>query len=140
VGSNPTPGTMAKQSEKYPWSEFEKDCKKIAAWAKRKNFKNIHGIPRGGLIVGVKLSHLLDIPLVLNRENITKNTLIVDDTVDTGGTVERLLSSLGGGFRVASIYFKEDAKISPDFFVKKKKSWVIFPWETKKTSRYDKTY
>src|SRR3989344_7897366 len=124
--------------EIYSWSQFDEDAEKIADWAKAQNFKSIYGLPKGGLPLAVKLAHLLDVPLMLNREDLTKDTLIVDDIVDSGETIERLLSSLGHGFRVATIYCNEDSK-KPDFYVRKKTDWIIFPWETKKTSRYDGT-
>ena len=130
---------MNMKKEKYTWEEFEKDCKKIAAWAKSRHVKNIYGIPRGGLVAGVKLSHLLDIPLVLNRDDITRDTLILDDIIDEGNTIERLLASIGEHHHVASIFYNKAAKHAPHFFVREKKCLVIFPWETEKTSTYDGT-
>ena len=122
--------------ESYSWKQFDEDAGKIANWAKDKNFKSVYGIPKGGLPLAVKLAHLLDVSLILNREDITKDTLIVDDIIDTGGTVERLLSSLGRGFRVATIFCNEES-LKPDFYARKKTKWVRFPWETEETSRYD---
>jgi len=128
-----------KKFDYYTWQKFEKDCKKIAAWARRKGFKNIYGIPRGGLVVAIKLSHLLDIPLVLNKEDVMRKTLIVDDVVDAGKTIERLILAIGNKRSVASLYFADGAKMKPDFFVRCKKKWIIFPWETTATSKYDNT-
>ncbi|MBI2063966.1 MAG: hypothetical protein HYT65_03180 [Candidatus Yanofskybacteria bacterium] len=127
-----------KDAEIYTWAQFDEDAEKIAQWAKDKNFKSIYGIPKGGLPLAVKLAHLLDVSLILNKDDMTRDTLIVDDIVDTGGTVERLLSSLGHGFRVASIFCNEES-VKPDFYARKKTKWVRFPWETEKTSRYDGT-
>ncbi len=126
-------------SENYTWPEFDEDAKKIAAWAREKGFKNTYGIPRGGLVLAVVISHLLDVPVLLSREDITRDTLIVDDIVDGGKTVQGLILSLGGTFSVASIYFNESSPVKPDFFVRKKEKWVKFPWETMETSRYDNT-
>lgn len=125
--------------EKYSWEEFEADCKKIAAWTHGRHIKNIYGIPRGGLVAAVRLSHLLDIPLVLNREDISRDTLIVDDIIDEGNTVDRLLASIGEHHHLASLFFNKEAKHAPHFFTREKKSWVLFPWETKRTSKYDRT-
>lgn len=130
---------MSEKIEKYTWEEFDVDCKKIAAWAKERHIKNIYGIPRGGLVAAVKLSHLLDIPLVLNREDISRDTLIVDDIIDEGNTIERLLASIGEHHHIASIFYNKTAKHAPHFFVREKISWVIFPWETEQTSKYDQT-
>lgn len=125
--------------EKYTWEEFEKDCEKIATWAKKLNIKNIYGIPRGGLVIAVKLSHLLDVPIVLNRDDISPDTLIVDDIVDGGHTIERVLAITGRRGHVASIFFNTTATRTPHFFVREKTSWVVFPWETEQTSKYDQT-
>ncbi|MBI4087388.1 MAG: hypothetical protein HY434_00970 [Candidatus Liptonbacteria bacterium] len=126
--------------EYYTWRQFDEDAKKMAAWAKDRNFSGVYGIPRGGLVIAVKLSHLMNTPLVLSREDITRRTLIVDDIIDGGGTVRRLMASLGQGFEVASIYFNKAAvDATPSFFAREKKRWVIFPWETEETSRYDGT-
>lgn len=130
---------MLKKIEKYTWEAFEVDCKKIAAWAKGRHVKNIYGIPRGGLVVAVKLSHLLDVPLILNRDDISRDTLIVDDIVDKGNTIERLLASIGEHHHIASIYSNKAARHVQHFFVRDNKSWVVFPWETEKTSKYDQT-
>ncbi|MDO8558555.1 MAG: hypothetical protein Q7S09_05240 [bacterium] len=124
-------------SENYTWAEFEEDAKKIAVWAREKRFKSVYGIPRGGLILAVVLSHLLDVPVLLSREDITRDTLIVDDIVDGGKTVHGLLMSLGGTFNISSLFFNEASPVKPDFFVRTKKKWVVFPWETSETSRYD---
>jgi len=138
MSGHPT-NTMPQKKERYTWEEFEKDVKKIATWAKKRQIKNIYGIPRGGLVLAVKLSHLLNIPLVLSREDISRDTLIVDDIIDEGNTVERLLASIGEHHHIVSIFFNKNAKHAPHFFVHKKRSWVIFPWETEETSKYDAT-
>lgn len=125
--------------DQYTWQQFDEDCEKIAAWARNKDFKTLYGIPRGGLIVAVRLSHVLDIPIVLNKDDITRQTLIVDDIVDTGNTMKYLLSLLGDDAHIASLYVSADAAVQPQFSARRKESWVIFPWETTGTSRYDHT-
>ncbi len=131
--------TVEQEKEKYLWTQFDEDSEEIAQWAKGKNFKSVYGIPRGGLVLAVKLSHLLDIPLILVKDDITRDTLVVDDIIDAGGTIKRFLASHGDKFQIASIFFNEQSEYKPHFFVRRKKHWVIFPWETKETSRYDQT-
>lgn len=126
-----------KNKEYYSWQKLDKDCAKIAVWAKKKGVKNVYGIPRGGLVPAVKLSHLLEIPQILNKEDVAPGTLVVDDIIDTGETVERLLFSLRNRVHLASLYLGKNTKVKPDFFLRKKKRWIIFPWETNKSSKYD---
>jgi len=123
----------------YLWDQCDEDILKIAAWAREQHFQGVYGIPRGGLVLAVMLSHQLDIPVILSKSDITKRTLIVDDIVDGGGTMERLTASLGIGFKTASIFFNPGAQFTPDFHVRNKEGWVVFPWETLPTSRYDGT-
>jgi len=111
--------------EYYSWEEFEKDCEKIAKWAKGKNFKNVYGVPPSGFAVAEKISHLLNIPLVSNINDIKIDTLVVDSIIDTGKRIERLFRHTGR-VAVATIYVNKKAG---NFYVRKKKKRVIFPWE-----------
>lgn len=72
----------------YDYEMFSNHLFKIKEHIKASNkkYNEIYAIPRGGLILGVYLSHHLNIPLVTNI--ISKNTLIVDDICDTGATLE----------------------------------------------------
>lgn len=127
------------EKEIYSWHDFDEDMNKIAAWARPHKFKNVYGMPRGGLVPAVKLSHLLDIHLILHPESITSDTLVIDDIIDRGDTLHNFFISIGRSCRFVSIFFNEDSFFEPAFFVRKKKYWVIFPWETDATSRYDGT-
>jgi hypoxanthine phosphoribosyltransferase len=123
----------------YPFEEYDNDCKRIAEWAKDKGFKNIYGVCRGGWTPTVRLSHLLLLPIVRYEENITRDTLIVEDLIHDGDTMERLFNVIGKreNFRIAVLFYKKDAKIRPDFFAREWIKWVRFPWETKESSRRD---
>lgn len=124
----------------YNWNEFSADCEEIARWAKDKNFKNIYGIPRGGLMLAVILSHLLEIPIILSSGDINATTLVVDDIVDEGNTLSRLFGQLHCKVMTASLYIGPNSTIKPDFFLHEKVSWIVFPWETQTSSRYDGTW
>ena len=52
-----------------------------------KNFKGVYGIPRGGLILAVMLSHKLDLPLIMSKDELDENSIIIDDIADTGKTL-----------------------------------------------------
>lgn len=103
------------------WEEFENRVKKMAEEIKpllyTGSIKHIYGVPRGGLVIAVKLSHILDLPL--STRKVDAETLVVDDCYDSGHTKE--------GFEMAGV---------EHFFVlvdKKKegiKEWLVFPWET----------
>ena len=88
--------------------------------------KSIYGIPRGGLVVAVRLSHLLDLPLILDPREIQSNTLVVDDIADSGKTLEKFKNNI-----IATLYYNEKSPVTPKFWIfKKKDRWIVFPWET----------
>lgn len=125
----------------YSWETFSKDCHKLALRIApiKFNFSSIYGVPRGGLIVAVILSHLLNLPIVLDKNKITSHTLIVDDISDTGNTLKKLLKDKKYG-AIVTLWVHPATKVYPNYYINiKDKEWVVFPWETTKSSKYDKT-
>jgi len=107
-------------------------CRKIAIRARNLPIDNVYGIPRGGLVVAVYVSHLLDKPLVLAP---TRSTLIIDDIADSGKT---LLGYQMQGYKTATIYYHKKSLTKPDIYIYDTKGeFIKFPWETKNTARID---
>lgn len=105
---------------------------------KKNDFNAIYSIPRGGLPIGVHLSHHLELPLVLSiAEYLSKyingkKLLVVDDLVDTGGTFENInniLNSSNTEFETATLYYKPHSTVKPDYYVYETLNWIVFPWE-----------
>lgn len=113
------------------WEEFEREVVELAKQIKKSKIRitNIYGLPRGGIIVGVRLSHLLDKPLITNWEDHNDNTLIVDDCVDSGQTLAG--KACACIWNIAVLVYSPKASFEPSFWVKKKTSneWIVFPWE-----------
>ena len=87
-------------------------------------FDGIYGVPRGGLIPAVMLSHYLQLPLLLYP---TKKTLVVDDISDTGLTLNSFKDRT-----IVTIAYTKWTSVKPTFSIyekHKKDSWLIFPWE-----------
>jgi hypoxanthine phosphoribosyltransferase len=85
---------------------------------------SIYGIPRGGLIPAVMLSHSTGLPLV---DTIGKNTLVVDDMTDSGVTMDKM-----PGQFTAVLYHKPHTSIfTPNVYSKLHEGdeWLVFPWE-----------
>jgi len=99
-----------------------------------KKFKNIYAIPRGGLILGVHLSHTLNLPLLtddIDEGTLTEDTLIVDDICDTGKT----LIPYTGNTRVSLVAKPKGLNMIKDLIYDMKVNddvWVHFPWEKRK--------
>jgi hypoxanthine phosphoribosyltransferase len=122
-----------KEFEKLTWTEFDRAVKEIANRVKKGYFKNIYGIPRGGLVVAVKLSHLLGLPLIIDKRRVEEKTLIVDDIVETGNTIAEFNNNI-----TVSIYLKKTSMLYPDIWIKEKKDkFIKFPWESEKSAKVD---
>jgi uncharacterized protein len=97
-------------------------------------FDCIYGVPRGGLILAVCLSHTLNLPLtpIISYNFTNSKILFVDDTCDSGRTLESLKLMYPKSF-FSTIYFNKQSKlIRPDFYVWEQRTdeWIVFPWES----------
>ena len=95
---------------------------------KIKNVKDIYPIPRGGLVIGVMLSHKLNLPFA---NKITKHTLVVDEICDSGKTFIELEEKLGFKLNTFCLHRKSIAKYSSDIVCKELTTpdWIVYPWE-----------
>jgi len=90
------------------------------------NIDSVHGIPRGGLIPAVLISHKLGLPYV---GTVGPNTLVVDDIADTGVTLDK-----GPGVYTAVLHYKPHTScFKPSIYseLHEGDEWIIYPWETK---------
>jgi hypoxanthine phosphoribosyltransferase len=116
----------------YGWIAFERDAEKLATkiMAIGKP-RNIYGKPRGGLCLAVKLSHLLNVPMIYEESQIGPDTQIVEDTCDTGATLYRLARLTK---RPVMAIFANNATRQIEvpgliYLEETDGGWVIFPWE-----------
>lgn len=101
-------------------NEIAKDGKPVAG---------VYGMPRGGLVPAVILSHNLGVPLLLAP---CENCVVVDDIADTGVTLQHFADK---GYRIAVIWYKSCSRVVPDYYAMKSTrrtlggAWIVFPWE-----------
>jgi hypoxanthine phosphoribosyltransferase len=142
---------------KYNWKQFDRDTNKLVKKIKKDKFrpKTIIALARGGLILGVKLSHKLDCPLMIvscktyseakkSLDTVLLNTsytvplqspvLICDEMVDSGKTLKVIVDhfkSLSINIRTATLLYKPHSIIKPDYYIEEvnNKCWVNFCWE-----------
>ena len=132
------------------WSEIH-ECVKILCKGLFMDYPNIDsvmGLPRGGLIPAVMISHELGLPYVIHPG---KNTLVVDDINDTGATFNWIVddwekSCMPGDtgwrdvwcenvrFAVLTDNSASDFKFMVNYStheVNKKEEdiWLVYPWE-----------
>ena len=98
-------------------------------------FQEIYGIPRGGIIPGVYLSHRTGIPFTTQLHK-TKTTVIIDDISDSGETLQKLYrkhrkSFLSNTFIPFTLWIMNKTAFFPQSFcrVKQKNEWIVYPWE-----------
>jgi hypoxanthine phosphoribosyltransferase len=113
----------------FTWNAFDRAVDilvdKLRAQAVLRRVRSIYGIPRGGLVLAVALSHRLELPLT---SEVARRTLVVDDISDTGRTLHRLN---GEALLTATIHCVSDTVFVPDVWVleKPKNTWIVYPWE-----------
>jgi hypoxanthine phosphoribosyltransferase len=122
----------------------------------------IVGVTRGGWVPARVLSDLLGIPDLavvrvefylgvaetrsapVLRQGVSavvkdKKMLLVDDVADTGKSLqlvrEHIRQQGATEVRIATVYRKPFSAITPDYYEKETRRWVVFPWETTETLR-----
>ena len=117
--------------EYITWNKIEKAIdvidEKIPKELKNQ-VRGIYGIPRGGLIPAVMLSHRLKIPIF--EEPRVRPIFIVDDIADTGKTLKSF-RNLEDVYIITLFYHIQSITI-PDFWAfEKQRGWQVYPWESK---------
>ena len=89
----------------------------------------ITGLPRGGLIPAVMLSHKLNIPFVnvsMIRSLPAIDMLVVDDIADSGKTLLKYKK-----YSTAVLHYKPQSEIIPTYYAEEieNDSWIVYPFE-----------
>ena len=118
----------------FTWTEFDYAMDVIVSSLRCEGLvskvSQVYGIPRGGLVLAVVLSHRLGVPLASLADVVAAgNALIVDDISDSGQTLKRFGAL---GTVTATIHLVPGAVYVPDVWVfqRPENSWVVYPWET----------
>jgi len=122
------------------WDDVEVLVKKLCNKITQSNLdiKYIWGLPRGGLIPAVMVSHKLGIPMT--KGTITPDTLIIDDICDSGVTLANFYKTYQDEFafpfdlKTAVLHYKPQTSVfEPTLFANQWSSnnWIIYPWERK---------
>ena len=121
----------------YDWNWVDEQIDKIGE--KLEGFEKpqfITGVPRGGLIPAVLMSHKFDIPFIGLEAaktlpgDLKKKILVVDDIADSGNTLAQIQRH---NFRTATLARRYSSSFSPTFVGEdiSDDHWLIFPWEQK---------
>jgi hypoxanthine phosphoribosyltransferase len=131
------------------WNDIEALVDNLAEQINKMDKKPfyIYGVPRGGAIPAVWLSHKTGIDYYqLNSAQISKmadlsHILIVDDICDSGETIKKLKENFPK-CQTATLYYKEIAIDKPDIYGEVTgEEWLVFPWENnEEIGNRDRTY
>jgi hypoxanthine phosphoribosyltransferase len=128
----------------FTWIELDLAIDNIVNQLRIKKIKvdKVLGIPRGGLIPAVILSHKLNIPLYFRGETNLKPhdvLLIIDDISDTGHTMKQYYNIFysPGNIITASIHLRPGSLFVPDIYYEETSDWIVYPFETTETSKAD---
>ena len=98
-----------------------------------KDFKGVFGVPRGGCILAVMLSHKLDIPYITEFWRVGDGDIVViDDIADTGKTFQFYKEQPETkDAHYVTIHEHKRSIVKPDYSVLyKEDKWIVYPWET----------
>ena len=119
---------MIAKRNKIPldWEEIDRLvnvlCEKIVTQIP--SIDSVMGLPRGGLIPAVMVSHRLGLPLVTLPE---PHTLVIDDIADSGVTLTNT-----PGIYTAVLHYKPHTSVfKPDLYSVEYKGddFLVYPWE-----------
>ena len=115
------------------WGDLEVAVERLAAniYNSGHGIAAITGMPRGGLIPAVMLSHKLKIPFTLTPNLADGKILVVDDICDTGKTLEKFKHE--ENIITVTIHYKQSSSYEPNFWYKLAEEgvWLVYPWENK---------
>ena len=109
------------------WNDLDVFADQIVNYYKEKGTspKGVYGIPRGGLVLAVILSHRLNVPFLGAP---CKGCLIVDDISDSG---DSLIHYNRMGYDIVTIVYKNTSKVRPMmYYAERVADWVHFPFES----------
>ena len=117
------------------WDDIDRAVNRIVASINSNGakFEAIGGLPRGGLIPAVILSHRLCVPFVAqaNISSIEGDILVVDDICDTGRTLKRF--KFENNIYTAALHWKQSSEYQPHYFweIAYENEWIVYPWENR---------
>jgi len=116
------------------WKWVDEQINEIGDRLEGVDLEFVSGIPRGGLIPAVMMSHAFNMKYIsyssakLLPKELRDKTLVVDDIADTGHTLKEAVEL---GFITATLCMRVGSKTAPRYYGEfvSNDSWLVFPWE-----------
>ena len=111
------------------WDYIERFVQMVADKCGEDIPTGVYGLPRGGLVPAVMLSHKLGVPLLAAP---SRGCLVVDDIADSG---DSLIHYARMGYDIAVVICKADCPVKPKYsYTTFTDNWIKFPWECQSMS------
>jgi hypoxanthine phosphoribosyltransferase len=111
------------------WTDVQKYVNEVAIRYKDANITGVYGLPRGGLVLAVMLSHKMNVPMLVAP---TDGCLIVDDIADSGRSLIHYTDNdtQFNKYHITTMYRHPRSVVTPEYFMfTKDDEWIVFPWE-----------
>lgn len=122
-------------NKKYlDWRDVEQGVERLATniTASKIEFTAVTGLPRGGLIPAIMLSHTLSVPFISQPPNqVGSSILVVDDICDSGVTMQKFKDV--ENIYTVTLHYKTTACYEPNYWWRLvgDNEWIVYPWERK---------
>lgn len=114
-------------------SKIAEDCSEQTVGLSQPSdlYRGVYGIPRGGVVLAVMISHTLNIPYVDRLQSLYgEKFLVVDDIADSGHTLHQMQAEVFQNADFATIHYSLQSIVEPKFWVEEKgNDWIVYPWE-----------
>jgi uncharacterized protein len=119
----------------YTWKWVDEQIDKIGEQLEGSEIPQfVTGVPRGGLIPAVLISHKFSIPFIGLEAaktlpgDLKKKILVIDDIADSGNTLAQIQRH---NFKTATLARRYSSSFSPLFVGVdiRDDHWLVFPWE-----------
>ena len=111
------------------WNDYDKMVDFLISRLDIDQYDAICGIPRGGMMLALIMSYKTNKPVITPIElaiNNIRQTLIVDDIIDSGKTLKEYIDK---GYDTAVVFKSNRCPITPDYFAYISDKWIVFPYE-----------
>ena len=125
------------EMQEVNWDDIEEIIKKLSKSILEldRSFSSITTVSRGGLIPSRLIADALNIKKIyVDQDNISSDSLFVDDIFDSGKTFNNIFLHVDNGskFIFATLYARRGMKYPEQLIYGEKtfdNSYVVFPWD-----------
>ena len=115
------------------WNDVSNYIESLYKLYKDQNLTGVYGLPRGGLVLAVMISHKFNIPVLAHP---FKHCIIVDDICDSGESLIHYVKNSSGNkqdnsnYIITTLFYNKNSIVTPNYYMfEKTDKWIVYPWE-----------